>query len=141
MPNKKSYNCKANNNMSLKDNYIKLSKKFKGPYALKSKSLSMSTITSIMRGSDIGVSKAYEVAKALGVTMEELLTGNYEEKKVYTPEQQKYIDKLIDILNSNEEDKKITITTMLVNLKRDTWNNDSNKSTHHDQHIKKQKAG
>ena len=129
------------NPMPLKDNYIKLSKKFGGKYSLIKKGITLSTINSIMRGSDISITKAYDVAKVLGVTIEELLTGNYEEKKVYTPEQQKYIDKLIDILNSNEKDKKITITTMLDNLKRDTWNNDSKKSTHHDQHIKKQKTG
>ncbi len=127
--------------MPLKDNYIKLSKKLGGPYRIVKKGIDRSWINSILQGSEIGVTKAYEIAKVLGVTVEELLTGNYEEKKVYTPEQQKYIDKLIDILNSNEEDKKITITTMLDNLNRDTWNNDSKKTTHHDQHIKKQKAG
>jgi len=126
---------------SLKDNFIELSKKIGKPYSLESKGIKRSIIQSILKGSMPKTNEAYEVAKVLGVTMEELLTGNYEEKKVYTPEQQKYIDKLIDILNSNEEDKKITITTMLDNLKRDTWNNDSKKSTHHDQHIKKQKAG
>jgi transcriptional regulator with XRE-family HTH domain len=127
--------------MSLKDNYIKLTKKFGGTHYLINKGLTQSIVNSIMRGSDISFSKANKVAKVLGVTMEELLTGNYEEKKVYTPEQQKYIDKLIDILNSNDEHKKITITTMLDNLKRDTWEKDSKKSTHHDTHIKKQKAG
>lgn len=59
-----------------------------------------------MRGSDIGFSKAYEVAKVLGVTMEEVLTGTYEEKKVFTPEEQKYIDKLIEILRSDDESQK-----------------------------------
>ena len=129
------------NPMPLKDNYIKLSKKLGGPYRIIKKGIDRSWINSILQGSEIGVTKAYEIAKVLGVTVEELLTGNYEEKKIYTPEQQKYIDKLINILNSNEEDKKITITTMLDNLKQDTWNNDTKKSTHHDQHIKKQKAG
>ena len=52
-------------------------------------------------------------------------------KKIYTPEQQKYIDKLIEILNSNDEEKKTTIKTMLNNLKRDAW----------DHQQKKQKTG
>lgn len=127
--------------MTLKDNYLKLSKKLGGPYHIVKKGIDRSWINSILQGSEIGVTKAYEVAKVLGVTMEELLTGNYEEKKVYTPEQQKYINKLIDILNSNDDHKKITITTMLDNLKRDIWEKESNKPTHHDPHIKKQKAG
>lgn len=126
--------------MTLKDNYLKLSKKLGGPYRIVKKGIDRSWINSILQGSEIGVTKAYEIAKILGVTMEELLTGNYEEKKVYTPEQQKYIDKLINILNNNDNHKKITITTMLDNLKQDTWEKDSKKSTHHDPHIKKQKA-
>lgn len=127
--------------MSLKDNYLKLSKKLGSPYGIMKKGISRGIIGSILKDRDISLSRAYEVAKILGVTMEELLTGSYEEKKVYTQEQQKYIYKLIDILNSNDDHKKITITTMLNNLKRDTWEKDSKKPTHHDQHIKKQKAG
>lgn len=127
--------------MPLKENYIKLSEKFGGTYTLISKGIKKGVINSIMRGGYPKINEAYEVAKILGVTMEELLTGKFDEKKVYTHEQQKYIDKLIDILNSNDNHKKITITTMLDNLKRDTWEKDSKKSTHHDPHIKKQKAG
>lgn len=117
--------------MSLKDNYIKLSKKFGGTHALINKGLKKSIVNSIMRGSDIGTTKAYEVAKVLGVTMEELLTGNYEEKKVYSPDKQKYIDKLIEILNGNDDQKKNAIITILDNLKRDAWNDS----------LKKQQAG
>jgi len=117
--------------MSLKDNYIKLSKKFGGTHTLIGKGLTQSTITSILKDCDIGVTKAYKVAKVLGVTMEELLTGSFNERKIYTPEQQKYIDKLIEILNSNDEEKKTTIKTILDNLIRDTW----------EHHQKKQKTG
>lgn len=126
---------------SLKDNFLQLSKKFGKPYSLESKGIKKGIIQSILKGSIPKISEAYEVAKVLGVSMEELLTGKFEERKIYSPEQQKYINKLIDILNGNDDHKKITITTMLDNLKRDTWEKESKKSTHHDQHIKKQKAG
>ena len=45
------------------------------PFSLARKGVRKSTIDSIKRGSDIAVSAAYEVSKALGVTVEELLTG------------------------------------------------------------------
>ncbi|MDE2216551.1 MAG: hypothetical protein KGJ87_05225 [Planctomycetota bacterium] len=117
--------------MSLKNNYKELSKKLGGHYTLIKKGIKRGWIDSIMQGSDIGVSKAYEIAKVLGVTMEELLTGNYEEKKVYSPDKQKYIDKLIEILNGNDDQKKNAIITILDNLKRDAWNDS----------LKKQQAG
>lgn len=107
--------------MSLKENYIKLSKNLGGTHSLISKGLKKSIVDSIMRGSDIGATKAYEVAKILGVTMEELLTGNYDVKKVHSPEEQKYIHKLVQILRGNEEDKKTAIKINLDSLKRDIW--------------------
>lgn len=112
--------------MSLKSNYIELSKQFGGTHTLINKGLKKSIVDSIMRGSDIGVSKAYEAAKILGVTMEELLTGSFDEKKVYSQEEQKYIDKIVSIIRNNDEQKKTTVTTMLDNLKRDVWNESLN---------------
>jgi len=117
--------------MSLKDNYIKLSKKHGGTHALISKGIKQGIVNSIMKGCMPKINEAYEVAKVLGVTMEELLTGSFNEKKVYTPEQQKYIDKLIEILNGKDEGKKTTIKTILDNLIRDAW----------EHHQKKQKTG
>jgi len=58
---------------------------------------------------------------------------------VYTPEEQKYINKLISILRGNNEDKKIAIRTILDTLKRDIWD-DSLRETKL-LGIKKQKPG
>ena len=127
--------------MSPKDSYIKLSKKFGGTHSLINKELTQATVNSIMRGSDIGVTKAYEVAKILGVTMEELLTGKKNYKTSYLPEHEKYIDKLIEILNNHDEEKKTAIKIILDNLKRDTWEQQERKSKHQEINIKKQKTG
>jgi transcriptional regulator with XRE-family HTH domain len=109
--------------MSFKDNYIKLSKKFGGPYALESKGLSMATITSIMRGSDIGVSKACKVAMVLGVTVEELI--GEEVAKIpgvqYNNEEVKYIDKLVAVLRGHDEAKKATVKGVLDMARQDAW--------------------
>lgn len=61
--------------MSLKDNYIKLSKKFGGPYSLTKKGIKLATINSILRGSKIHVTTACDVAHVLGVSVERLVTG------------------------------------------------------------------
>ncbi|MBM2835670.1 MAG: hypothetical protein HW406_2831 [Candidatus Brocadiaceae bacterium] len=126
--------------MSLKENYIKLSKNLGGTHSLISKGLKKSIVDSIMRGSDIGSTMAYEVAKILGVTMEELLTGNYDVKKVHSPEEQKYVDKLVQILRGNEEDKKTTIKTNLDSLKRDIWENSPRKTKQPEVNLKKTKS-
>ncbi len=110
--------------MPIKNNYLELSKKFGGPYTLIKKGIKRGWIDSIIQGSDIGLSKAVEIAKILGVTAEELYTGkktNETKEEVYSPEEQKYINKLIEILRGNEENKKITIKTNLDSLKRDVW--------------------
>ncbi|MBM4056508.1 MAG: hypothetical protein FJ264_17950 [Planctomycetes bacterium] len=116
---------------SLKDNFLDLSKKFGKPYSLRNKGIKKGIIDSILKGSIPKINEAYEVAKVLGVTMEELLTGGFNKRKIYTPEQQKYIDKLIEILNGKDEGKKTTIKTILDNLIRDAW----------EHHQKKQKTG
>ncbi len=61
--------------MSLKDNYIELSKKLGGPYSLISRGVKEGIVRSIMRGSIPRAHELYEVAKVLGVTVERLLTG------------------------------------------------------------------
>lgn len=49
----------------------------------------------------------------------------FEEKEnnnsMYSPEEQKYINKLISILRGNNDDKKIAVKTTLDALKRDIW--------------------
>jgi len=62
--------------MSLKDNYLKLTAN--NPYSLTRKGIKRGIIQSIMRGSMPKVNEAYEVAKALGVTVERLLIGKDE---------------------------------------------------------------
>lgn len=123
--------------MSLRDNYIELSKKFGGTHSLINKGLSKSIVNSIMNGNDIRVSSAYKVAKVLNVTIEELYTGKKRgesKEENYTPEEQKYIDKLIYILRGKEEDKKtITKTTL------DIYGESFIKTKHPEVNLKKTK--
>lgn len=118
--------------MSLKDNYLKLSEKFGGPYALMKKGLSKDTVRSILRGSDIGVSKAYVVARALGVTVEELIGEEPVPERPdrgvakipgvrYNDEEVKYIDKLVSVLRGHDEAKKATVKGVLDLAKQDIW--------------------
>ncbi len=58
---------------------------------------------------------------------------------MYTPEEQKYVNKLVSVLRGNNEDKKIAIKTTLDALKRDVWD-DSFRETRI-LGIKKQKPG
>jgi hypothetical protein len=71
--------------MSFKDNFKAQAKKMFGKhYDSELKGLiGESTIKSIMQESDIGVSKAYKVAKALQTTVESLLTGVDHERRTY----------------------------------------------------------
>lgn len=43
------------------------------------------------------------------------------DNSMYSPEEQKYINKLISVLRGNNDDKKITAKTILDALKRDIW--------------------
>jgi hypothetical protein len=123
--------------MSLKENYLKFAEKYGGPYTLIKFGIKRGLITSIMDGSDIGVSKAHEIAKILGITMEELYTGKKggeSKEENYTPEEQEYINKLIYILRGKEEDKKtITKTTL------DIYGESFIKTKHHEVNLKKTK--
>lgn len=56
-------------------------------------------------------------------------------KKVYSPEEHKYVKKLIDILRSNDNSKIITTKNFLDLLKRDVW--DSRKIKLHDANLRK----
>lgn len=102
---------------TLKNNYIELSKKFGGTHALISKGIKKGIVNSIMRGSIPKANELYKVAKILGVTVEELLTGEHKEsmhKKVapfygYTKEEKEYIDKLIELFRTKDEDTKKAI--------------------------------
>lgn len=117
--------------MSLKDNYLRYAKKLGGNYAICHKGIKDHVIASILRGSDISVSKAYEVAQALGITVEELYTGVgktqqnstltgavVEEPVIYhakfqsvSPEDRVYVDKLIDVLAGNNDHAKVAVKT------------------------------
>ena len=95
--------------MPLKDNYIRLAKKiYKGPQtaAIRNK-IGDSIISSIMRGSNIGVKEALKVAKVLGVTVEELITGKESESEACLiqcrPEEKHICAKLIEILRHDDE--------------------------------------
>jgi hypothetical protein len=128
--------------MSLKSNYLELSKKFGGPYTLIKRGIKRGWIDSIIQGSDIGLSKAIEIAKTLGITVEELYTdkkGGESKEETYTLEEQKYINKLIHILRGNEEDKKTTIKMNLDSLKRDVWEDSQKKPKRHEANLKKTK--
>jgi len=105
--------------MPLKDNYLELTKKFGGPYTLIKHGLTRSTISSIMSGSIPAADKALQIAKILGVTVEELLTGEYKESMLlvkeaapfygYAKEEREYIDKLIELFRTKDEDTKKAI--------------------------------
>ncbi|OHB39912.1 MAG: hypothetical protein A2099_07960 [Planctomycetes bacterium GWF2_39_10] len=124
---------------SLKDNFLELTKKFGKPYSLRAKGIKTGIINSILKGCIPKLNEAYEVAKVLGVTMEELLTGNYDEKKIYSPEEQKYVDKLIDILRNNDNSKITTTKNFLDFIKRDVWKDSLKKTKHHEVNLKKTK--
>lgn len=97
--------------MSLKNNYLKYVKKLGGHQYVINKNIKKSTIDSLMQGCDIGISKAYEIAQVLGVTVEELYKGGPQAERIgehpetytlpgvpYSPEEQHYISLLIEIM-------------------------------------------
>ncbi len=88
--------------MSFKDNYLKLLKKSsKGPYSFEKEEISRGAIDSIMRGSTPSVDTAYKIAKALNVTVEELVTGK-KQGKCNEPEKGNE-----SRINKSREDKKM----------------------------------
>ncbi|MBN4054194.1 hypothetical protein JYT87_00630 [Nitrospira defluvii] len=61
--------------MSLKDKYLKLTKKFGGPYSLVSKGISRGAINTIMRGGIPGADHVDKMADLLKTTVKGLLEG------------------------------------------------------------------
>ncbi|MCR4321519.1 MAG: hypothetical protein NUV74_14425 [Candidatus Brocadiaceae bacterium] len=104
--------------MTLKNNYLRLSKKVGDPYYPIKKGIKRGWIDSIMQGSELGLYKAYEISRVLGVSMEELYPGGPQADRIsehpelyalpeypYSPEEQRYIGLLIEILRG--ENKKM----------------------------------
>lgn len=79
------------------------------PYSLIKKKVRISSITSILEGRNTSIEGIYEVAKALGVSIEELITGRdprvNEEVSGYgmLPTETEYMSKLKTILKSGNE--------------------------------------
>jgi len=121
------------NPMSIKANYIKLSNKFGGPYALMKKGIKRSVIGSIMKDKDVRISNAIQVAHALGVSVEELCSGkarlaiqetiNEAPEQYQTDEERRYMDKLLAVLRGQDEAKKATVKGVLDLAKQDIWTN------------------
>ena len=60
-------------------------------------------------------------------------------KIVYSPEEQKYVYKLIDILRSNDNSKIITTKNFLDLVKRDVWDDSFKKAKDPNSNLKKTK--
>lgn len=110
--------------MPLKNNYIELSKKFGGPYTLIRHGVKRSIIDSIMRGSMPAADAVYEVAKILGVTIEELLTGETitsvkEPKAPYglTDDERQWLDICKRAKQLSPERLEIALTVLEANLR------------------------
>lgn len=102
--------------MTLKENYLRLSKKVGGPYYLIKKGIKRGWIDSILQGNEVGIYKAYEISKVLGVTLEELYPGGPQAERIsehselytlpgypYTPNEQHYIGLLAEILRGKNQ--------------------------------------
>lgn len=102
--------------MTLKDNYLRLSKKMGGPYYIIKKGIKRGWIDSILQGNEIGIYKAYEISKILGVSLEELYPGGSQVERIsehpelyalpeypYTPEEQRCIGLLVGILRGKNQ--------------------------------------
>lgn len=115
------------NTKSFKDNYIELSKKFGGKYALLKKGIKRGVIQGILRGSIPKANEAYLVAQALNVTLEELITGKSIEENVSQnvvsgthrvnkdPEDKHLIEKFREILK-NSDQEHIQAITNIINI-------------------------
>lgn len=109
--------------MSIKDNYLKLSEKFGGPYALVKKGIKRGLIDSIVQGKDVRISNVIQIAQALGITVGELIGEEVEKisRVQYNQEEVKYIDKLLAILRGHDEVKKAVVKGVLDMAKQDVW--------------------
>lgn len=111
--------------MSLKDNYLKSTKNLGGPYSLTKKGIKRSVIGSILEGKDVRISNILKVTKALGITVEALVTGEAEKEHMvceepltylrnlqpFTDEEKKYLVKVLDILRGPNEQGKVALKT------------------------------
>ncbi|MCC7202409.1 MAG: hypothetical protein IT393_07110 [Nitrospirae bacterium] len=95
---------------SLKDNYIEFSKNHGGTHALISKGIKKGIVNSIMRGSIPKANELYEVAKVLGVTVEELLTGdNPDVVLLQDKDEKEYVEKLLRIFREKQDKTIVAI--------------------------------
>ena len=101
--------------MSLKENYLKFSKNTGGKYGIVKKGVKRSVIESLLTGYKINVYDAYEIAKALGITVEELITK--EPTKNASFDIDKDILKITELLDQYPE-FKTTILQLLENLSK-----------------------
>lgn len=87
-----------------------------GPYYLVKKGIEKGWIDTIMQGSELGLYKAYEISKVLGVSLEELYPGGTQAERIsehpelyalpeypYTPEEQRCIGLLVGILRGKNQ--------------------------------------
>ncbi len=87
------------NEKSFKNRYLELVGN--KPY---SKGIRKSIVDSVMRGSIPSVDAGMEIAKALDITVEELLTGRNPEKVLLRDADERiYVEKLLRILRSNDD--------------------------------------
>lgn len=120
--------------MSFKNNLIKLTENFGGPYFLVKKGIKRGLITSILQGSDTGLSNVFMIANALEVPIG-LLIGEdkksnadkiREPREIYgiqaieehqlivhyrglLPEERSFIIKLIEIFKGTNEQDKVAV--------------------------------
>jgi len=88
------------------------------PYSLVKKGVKVAAITSIMEGRNTAIEGVYEVAQALGVAVEYLITGEasqafmMHESEVgygYTQEEQEYAGKLVRIMRTKMDGTVLAI--------------------------------
>lgn len=105
--------------MSFKDNYLRLTEKFGGPYTLIRYGLKRSTIDSIMSGSMPAADKALQIAKILGVTVEELLGETITSVKEHglTDDEFQWLDICRRAKQLSPERLEIVLTVLEANLK------------------------
>ena len=101
--------------MSVKDNYLKLSEKFGGPYSLVKKGIKRGLIDSIVQGKDVRISNVKQIAEALGVTVGVLVGEKKPEdlhkdrREPFNDVEREYVRKLLDILRGTNDQAKAAI--------------------------------
>ena len=120
--------------MSLKNNYLKLTKSLGGPYALIDKGIKKGLITSILQDKDTRLSSIRMIAKALEVPVELLIAEEHEPQikivseqpesygfqgieehllisqyRKLSPEERPFIKKLMEIFQGANEQDKVSV--------------------------------